>query len=146
FESSEIARVFPDYAPREPAPERVPLAGLSDPALEKLSRDRLLSLSLAEMKAIQAHFAERGADPTRSALGADPTDVELEILAQTWSEHCKHKILAAEIEYASADDRDPARNEIPARVDGLFKTTIRGTTSELPKPWLLSVFSDNAGI
>jgi len=155
FESSEIARVFPNYAPQEPAPERVPLAGLSDPALEKLSRDRLLSLSLAEMKAIQAHFAERGADPTPSALGADPmpsalgadpTDVELEILAQTWSEHCKHKIFAAEIEYASADERDPARNEIPARVDGLFKTTIRGTTSELPKPWLLSVFSDNAGI
>ena len=62
----------------------MPLRDLDDDGLVKLSRDGQLALSLAEMQAIQAHFRE---------LGRDPTDVELETLAQTWSEHCSHKTL-----------------------------------------------------
>jgi phosphoribosylformylglycinamidine synthase subunit PurSL len=62
----------------------VPLRDPDDAALEKLSCDSQLSLSLAEMRTIQAHFRE---------LGRDPSDVELETLAQTWSEHCSHKTL-----------------------------------------------------
>src|SRR5262249_15063308 len=62
----------------------VPLHNLDDAGLEKLSRDGQLSLSLPEMQTIQAHFREQG---------RDPTDVELETLAQTWSEHCSHKTL-----------------------------------------------------
>ena len=57
---------------------------LDDQALLQLSLEGQLALSLAEMKAIQRHFA---------ALGRDPTDCELETLAQTWSEHCSHKTL-----------------------------------------------------
>ena len=53
-------------------------------ALEKLSRDGLLALNRAEMPTIQQHFRD---------LGRDPTDIELETLAQTWSEHCSHKNL-----------------------------------------------------
>jgi phosphoribosylformylglycinamidine synthase len=66
----------------------VPLPN-DDPALLNVSERGGLSLSLVEMQTIRAHFRE---------LGRDPTDVELETLAQTWSEHCKHKTLAGRIE------------------------------------------------
>ncbi len=61
---------------------------MDDEALTRLSREGQLYLSLAEMQTIQAHFRE---------LGRDPTDVELETIAQTWSEHCSHKTLAGRI-------------------------------------------------
>jgi len=67
-------------------------------------------------------------------------DVELEAIAQTWSEHCKHKIFNAKITV-----KDGKKKKI---VNSLFKTYIRGATEKLmkKKKWLLSVFSDNAGI
>jgi len=62
----------------------VELRKLSDEQLQKLSREGHLFLSLAEMKAVQAYYREQG---------REPTDVELETIAQTWSEHCVHKTL-----------------------------------------------------
>ena len=62
--------------------KHVPLLGSEDSGLLEISRKGLLSLNLQEMKAIQSYF---------DRLGRDPTDVELETIAQTWSEHCKHK-------------------------------------------------------
>ncbi len=67
---------------------------------EHVSRSGQLSLSLAEMKAIQRHFAE---------LGREPTDCELETLAQTWSEHCSHKTLRGPDRVSRANDRQPAQ-------------------------------------
>jgi len=114
------------------------LEGLSDSELETLSQERLWALSLAEMHAIQAYFKTRG----RSA-----TDVEMEVIAQTWSEHCKHKIFGARVNYTEKGPKTLSAGEpIPAQIDSLFKTTIAGTTKRLEKPWLLSVFHDNAGI
>ena len=78
----------------------VPIRALADQELLDLSRSGQLALSLAEMKAIQRHFAE---------LGRDPTDCELETLAQTWSEHCSHKTLRGRIAFRRADDRQPAQ-------------------------------------
>jgi phosphoribosylformylglycinamidine synthase len=109
---------------------RVPLRDLDDAGLQRLSRAGQLSLNLAEMKAIQEHF--RG-------QGRDPTDVELETLAQTWSEHCSHKTLKGKID---CDGR---------RIDNLLKQTIFGATQEIrrrlgPEDWCVSVFEDNAGI
>ncbi|MBI3098913.1 MAG: phosphoribosylformylglycinamidine synthase subunit PurL [Planctomycetes bacterium] len=104
----------------------VPLAGLDDAALGELSRRLTLSLTPAEMRAIQAHFA---------ALRRDPTDVEIETLAQTWSEHCKHKTLTGRI--TLEDGRV---------IDNLLKSTIVRATRELNRPWCLSVFEDNAGV
>src|SRR5256886_16597654 len=69
---------------------RVPLLSANDSRLLEISRKGLLSLNLQEMKAIQEYF---------KTVGRDPTDVELETLAQTWSEHCKHKTFAGVIEY-----------------------------------------------
>ena len=72
----------------------VPLRDLDDAALEHVSRDGQLSLSLAEMRTIQAHFREQG---------RDPTDVELETIAQTWSEHCSHKTLKGVIDFREGE-------------------------------------------
>ncbi len=105
--------------------EEVPIRGLDDGALKELSRSGQLSLSLAEMKAIQQHFA---------GLGRDPTDCELETLAQTWSEHCSHKTLKGRIAFEGRT------------IDNLLKETIFRATRELADDWLVSVFSDNAGV
>jgi phosphoribosylformylglycinamidine synthase len=109
----------------------------------QISREGTLALSLAEMRAIRDHFRSVGDDPARRALGLDarPTDVEFETLAQTWSEHCKHKIFAAKIHYRE--------NGAPPRtIDGLFKSCIKRATDDVGKriDWLVSVFHDNAGV
>jgi phosphoribosylformylglycinamidine synthase len=108
----------------------VPLRDLDDAGLQRLSRDGQLSLSVAEMRTIQAHF--RGQQ-------RDPTDAELETLAQTWSEHCSHKTLKGKISF---DGRS---------IDNLLKQTIFGATQEIrrrlgPDDWCVSVFEDNAGV
>ncbi|MFO0566982.1 MAG: AIR synthase-related protein [Polyangiaceae bacterium] len=131
-----------------PAVLRVSLAG-SDAELEALSKQKLLALSLAEMRAIRDHFRQARTDRRREArgLGEDPTDVELECLAQTWSEHCKHKIFNASLRYREGDGPSEP-------MESLFKTFIRGTTREVEeavvsregKSWLISVFHDNAGV
>ncbi|MBL8969437.1 MAG: hypothetical protein JNK56_02595, partial [Myxococcales bacterium] len=122
---------------------RVPLRAADDPTLEQISRAGMLALSLAEMAAIRDHFA---------AAGRDPTDAELECLAQTWSEHCKHKIFAAPITYT---DPQGVTREIGR---GLFREYIRGATEAVAaarlqagldpagEPYLVSVFHDNAGV
>jgi phosphoribosylformylglycinamidine synthase len=110
--------------------QRIPVTGASDSRLLEISRKGLLSLNLAEMKAIQAYYKR---------LGREPSDVELETLAQTWSEHCKHKTFGGVIEY-----QEQGRG---SRIyDNLLKTTIKRVTEELDKPWCLSVFQDNAGV
>lgn len=108
----------------------IPLREMDDEALLALSRRRLLSLNLAEMRAVQSYFAGQG---------RDPTDVELETLAQTWSEHCVHKTFKALIDFE--DERGQRRC-----IDGLLKSTIRAATDAVRKPWVRSAFVDNAGI
>ncbi len=111
-------------------PITVPLRGLNDAELLKLSRDGQLALSLAEMKAVQQHFLEQG---------RDPSDVELESIAQTWSEHCSHKTLKGAIDFQGR------------RINNLLKETIFGATQEIRRrlgkdDWCVSVFEDNAGV
>ena len=128
--------------PAQPRPEvhRYDLS-VSDEELLEISRKGLLSLSLREMCTIRDHFLAAGSDPARTALGLDhrPTDVELECLAQTWSEHCKHKIFNATVTYHE-EGREPET------IRSLFKTCIRGATEAIDAPWLVSVFHDNAGV
>ena len=110
--------------------KKIRISNADDTELMHISREGLLSLNLAEMRAIQAYFAK---------IGRAPTDVELETIAQTWSEHCVHKTFKSIIEY-SEEGRDTER------IDGLFKTAIQRTTEEVDKSWCVSVFVDNAGI
>ena len=98
------------------------------------------------MKAIQFYFRQDEVIAARKqvGLGAMPTDAELEALAQTWSEHCKHKIFAARIEY----EDDQGRQEV---INSLFKSYIMQATADVrkakgKKDICLSVFKDNAGV
>ena len=125
-----------------PDPEIIDLQGLSDAELAALSRRRLLALSLEEMKAVQGYFSRQEVTSLRRARGLPDaaTDVELEMIAQTWSEHCKHKIFNATIRC-----REDGREEV---IRSLFRTYIRATTEEVGKKrrFLRSVFHDNAGV
>jgi len=114
----------------EPEPYRfsrvtVRLQGRADEELVRLSKEKLLALSAEEMRIVAGHFEK---------LGRDPTDVELESLAQTWSEHCQHKTFRGVIEL---DGR---------RIKNLLKSTIFRVTKELSPDWCLSVFHDNSGV
>jgi phosphoribosylformylglycinamidine synthase subunit PurSL len=103
----------------------VPIRDMDDAALLRLSKSGQLSMTLPEMKAAQAHFR---------TVDRDPTDAELETLAQTWSEHCSHKTLRGRIEF---------EGEV---IDNLLKQTIFKATRDLNLDWLVSVFADNAGV
>jgi len=116
---------FPSETPRyEFRRVDVPLLDADDDALMALSHNRLW-LNLEEMKTIQDYYKK---------LGRNPTDAELETIAQTWSEHCVHKTFRGKILY---NDR---------QIDSLLKTYIAKVTEDLDKPWCLSVFEDNAGV
>jgi phosphoribosylformylglycinamidine synthase subunit PurSL len=120
----------------------IDLADRTDGELVELSRKRLLALSLPEMKAIQGYFCAEQVRRIRRSRGLSEaaTDVELEMIAQTWSEHCKHKIFNATIHY-----REDGREQI---VQSLFRTYIRASTESLRKKrrFLRSVFHDNSGV
>jgi phosphoribosylformylglycinamidine synthase II len=117
----------------------VPIRNLDDAGLIQLSKAGQLSLNLAELHAIQNHFRE---------LGRDPSDVELETIAQTWSEHCSHKTLKGRIDFTMTD---ATGHKTTTRIGNLLKETIFGATQELRKQfgkddWCVSVFEDNAGV
>ncbi len=136
--ASFYAKLIEPPAPQSPRIASVPLRDADEVTLMQISRNGILALDLAEMQAIQTYFRE---------AGRDPTDGELETLAQTWSEHCSHKTFKARIHYRSnevnAEDGGP---DIPAVIDGLLKTMLIEPTLKINPPWLLSAFVDNAGI
>lgn len=115
----------------------------SDEDLKRLSQVNILSLGLEEMHAIRDYFATAPVRAARQALGLpeQPSDVELECIAQTWSEHCSHKIFAARIHYIDESGQEQW-------IDSLFNTYIKAATKKISEqiPWLVSVFTDNAGI
>jgi|Deesub1362B_J571_1020462.scaffolds.fasta_scaffold00265_3 phosphoribosylformylglycinamidine synthase len=131
----------------KPRVQTFKLKEMSDEELMKLSGERTLALSLEELHAIRDYFYSERVRRERMERGLpeDPTDVELEALAQTWSEHCKHKIFNALIEY---EDEDTGEKLV---IDSLFKTFIKRSTEEIreemgERDFCVSVFSDNAGI
>lgn len=97
----------------------------TDQQLQQLSGELGLGLNLQEMKQIQTYFKTQK---------RNPTDVELQILGQTWSEHCCHKTFKGKIKMGDKE------------INSLFKTYIAKATKELNPKWCLSVFEDNAGI
>ena len=112
----------------------VAIRTMNDDALMHLSKHGQLYLSLAEMQTIKQHWVEQQ---------RDPTDIELETVAQTWSEHCSHKTLKGRIRY---------RDEHGERVfENMLKETVFGATVEIRRrlgkdDWCVSVFKDNAGV
>jgi phosphoribosylformylglycinamidine synthase len=117
--------VFRDAPPYRFQVITVPLGEADDGRLLEISRAGGLFLNLAEMKAIQEHFR---------SLRRDPTDAELETLAQTWSEHCVHKTLRGLIRFGDQT------------IDNLLGSTIFRATKDLARPWCVSVFADGSGV
>src|SRR3989339_160552 len=103
----------------------IPLLNADNKQLEEISTRGQLSLNLQEMQSIQKYY---------QSIKREPTDVELETIAQTWSEHCVHKTFKGIIDFNGN------------KIDNLLKNTIMKATSELNKTWCVSVFKDNAGI
>ena len=150
--------------PAETVPQvaRVALCDADDSELQRISRAGILALDLDEMRAIQAFY--RGEN-------REPTDGELETLAQTWSEHCSHKTFKARVRYAGRGQGSGIRGQVEhytalrllesapqVEIDSLIQTFLMKATSEIlarshskpqtltPEPWIISAFVDNAGI
>ncbi len=137
IQSYTLGELEPPFAPParpSDAVQIVPIRAMDDEQLTRMSVERVLFLDLAEMRAIKDYFDRQG---------RDPTDVELETLAQTWSEHCVHKTFKAVIEYREPGPDGRWKKE---RIDGLLKSYIRAATEKLARPWVRSAFVDNAGI
>lgn len=118
----------------------------SDEQWMKMSEERCWALSLEEVRFLKTAFSSSELMKKRRERGLSEqmTDVEVEIIAQSWSEHCKHKIFAAEIDYQEAPDAPQPLGS--KKISGLYPSYIKKTTKEMPHSWLISVFSDNAGI
>ena len=125
-----LADALPESLPKssnqaDVATHPIPLAHLDDKGLEQLSKDGGLALDANEMLAVQRHFAQ---------LGRAPNRMELETIAQTWSEHCKHKTLTGRVRFEGKV------------IENLLKSTIAHVTNTLKRDFCVSVFVDNAGI
>lgn len=132
----KLPESFPTPPRREFVLRHVPLKGMDDSVLSRLSRDGHLFLSLDEMRAIRDYYVRQV---------RDPTDLELETLAQTWSEHCVHKTLKSEVRYRGLGFGSEI-GEIDVTFGNLLRDTIAAVTRTLNKSWCLSVFVDNAGV
>lgn len=149
-----LPRTFPQGTARPFEVREVPIRHLDGAALDRLSREAHLFLNRTEMQAIQAFY---------ETAGREPLEIELETLAQTWSEHCVHKTLKATINYREVDPGQGVSitgtsedrphhvriSDQKIRIDNLLKSTVAAATHELMDDgidWCLSVFVDNAGI
>ncbi len=130
---------LPDYAF---SLKTVPLCKASDKELLGISRDGQLYLNLDEMRVLRVYF--RG-------LNREPTDCELETIAQTWSEHCVHKTFRGNVAYKeSLGGASGAPRKIKKignkTIKNLLSETVMKATRELKKKSCVSVFQDNSGI
>lgn len=119
----------PHLAPYQFNLRTIEFLDLNEQQLVELSKKMDLFLNAVEMKTIQDYF---------KSIGREPTDIELEALAQTWSEHCVHKTLKSSVDF-NFDGKE-------IHFDNLVKDTVFAATKQLNKDWCISVFKDNAGV
>ncbi len=143
-------------ADHEPLVARIPITTASDDELMRISQAGVLALDLEEMRAIQAYY---------HAEGREPTDGELETLAQTWSEHCSHKTFKGRVRYTNQTQPDPQDAALPAdrypslhllsrdcEINSLLRTFLMAATRRVLDQRtdrdfvVISAFVDNAGI
>jgi phosphoribosylformylglycinamidine synthase len=113
----------------------IDLLDASDKKLKEISQKGQLFLNTTEMRQIKNYFKK---------LKRNPTDCELETVAQTWSEHCAHKTFRGKIDYKEMTSRNSRAKR--KKINNLLKSTIMKVTRELNKPWCVSVFKDNSGV
>ena len=120
-----IATPFPDVPADVPAPEIIAICDLDETGLAELNRERGMALDPEELRVVQQHFRSEG---------REPFDVELETIAQTWSEHCAHKTFRATVVHPDGSEGTP------------LLSRLREVTDQLDAPWVISSFVGNAGI
>ncbi|MEM9890855.1 MAG: phosphoribosylformylglycinamidine synthase subunit PurL [Actinomycetota bacterium] len=120
-----LSPAFTDPSAKGGGIDTIAITGLDDDGLVEIGATRRLGMSLIELRAVQEHYRE---------IGAEPTDGELETIAQTWSEHCSHKTFRGLLTTPEG------------QVDGLLKQYLRAATDAIDAPWVRSAFVDNAGI
>jgi len=112
----------------------VDLLSAADARLLEISKKGQLFLNLNEMRQMRDYFRKQK---------RNPTDCELETVAQTWSEHCYHKTFRGNITYKESKATPVLGN---MQIKNLLKSTIMKVTRQLDKRWCVSVFKDNAGV
>jgi phosphoribosylformylglycinamidine synthase II len=101
------------------------LRNATEKQLLKISIGLGVGLTLNEMKLVKEYFRRKE---------RNPTDVELQTIGQTWSEHCFHKTFKGKVTFEGKE------------INSLFKTYIAKPVKKLRPKWCFSVFEDNAGI
>jgi phosphoribosylformylglycinamidine synthase subunit PurSL len=133
-EVSTSVEIVPKFADQESIPDNtantntveiVPVRTATNSQMEQLSKSRGLALDPAELVVVQTFFR---------SIDRDPTDAELETIAQTWSEHCSHKTFRAHIKWEDGTEIMPLLKQL------------RKSTDEINAPFVKSAFVDNAGI
>jgi len=127
-----VEPAFPGSDTEIPPEAWIPIHTMDEQGLAELNRSRRAALDPEEMRAIRDYFV---------AQGRACSDVEFEMIAQTWSEHCFHKTFKALIDVENGET-----GELPSQVDNILKTYIKAATDEIDAPWVISAFKDNAGI
>ena len=143
FSLGEIEPVIPQPGQADGGMSTIPLVELTADELLQLSHERRAALNLVEMQAIQSYY--------RNNAGREPSDVEFETIAQTWSEHCVHKTFKARISIQEPEVEEEAtashhQNQIPLEINNLLETYLRAATETIAAPWVRSAFVDNAGV
>jgi len=135
----DITPSFPQEVASSGTVETIPIRSLETDELLALSKERRAALDLAEMQAIQNYFLKEQ---------RDPTDVEFETIAQTWSEHCVHKTFKAKVVISNSvkGNYQYPTTDYPSTIDSLIKTYLKSATDKIAAPWVISAFVDNAGI
>ncbi len=139
YQLGEVMPSFPSDALVSTQVDSITLIGCSPEELMALSAERRAALDLAEMLAIQRYC---------TLENRDLSDVEFEMIAQTWSEHCVHKSFKAQVEISNYQDLpEDLRAKYPGgQVDNLMRTYLKAATDQIAAPWVRSAFVDNAGI
>ncbi len=139
YELGKVSPAFPSEAVMSAQVDLIEVLGCSPDELLALSNERRAALDIAEMQAIQ-RYCERE--------NRNLTDVEFEMIAQTWSEHCVHKSFKAWVEIVNFEDL-PGELKVKypgGQVDGLMRSFLKAATDQIQAPWVRSAFVDNAGI
>ena len=146
IESYVLGEIQPEFSQASPSrhlPELFNLDSLDNEGLIDLSRERRLALDLDEMSAIRSYFR---------SVGRPVTDAELEMIAQSWSEHCIHKTFKALITISQPDEKHHAnldetqQHGAVDQVDSILNTYLQSVTDSIRAPWVRSAFVDNAGV
>ncbi len=134
YNLGEILPSFSESSTASNQVENFDFAAMDDQALRDFSTERRAALNLTEMQCIKDYCIKE-----KRTI----TDIEFEMLAQTWSEHCVHKTFKSRV---SVDQSGAYPRQFPAEYEHLFSQTIRAATKDVNAPWVLSAFTENAGI